>query len=276
MATLAIAELSLILTHKMSTDSSEAARKHPALIWLIRNTGAFIACASLLIGSYVLALIAFNVCRAHPLDFIAILVLLLLALGLYGIRRTGIALAVIFSISACYFFGCLVVTASQGQPQFSNFGWFGVPLYVLGMLALLWLLGFVFWLFVTKGYDMWRKIDKITVADFASVFAFVAACVFRYFLPVHLPNFVNDHLWVAIRDPFSHIGSRSSWFLLAIYVFYKLIKAYLFQILGLNSSPPQNPTPPAPDDTDAPDRSFVPFNPYDLSKNPPYLPPSSS
>jgi hypothetical protein len=64
--------------------------------------------------------------------------------------------------------------------------------------------------------------------------------------------------------------------LLAIYVFYKLIKAYLFKVLDLNSVAPQDPTPSAPDDTDAPDQSFVPFNPYDLAKNPPYLPPSSS
>ena len=238
----------------------------------MRGTGAFIAGASVLIGCYLLALIAFAACRAYPLDFIAILALLLLALGIYGIRRTGAALAVIFAISACYFWGCLVVTASRGQPEFSNFGWFGSPLIVLGSLALLWLLGFVFYLFITRGYAMWRRIDKITVADFASVFALLAASVFRYFLPVHLPNFVNDHLWVAIRDPFSDRGVRSSWFLLAIYVFYKLIKAYLFQILGLNSSAPQDPTPPGPDDTNQP---FVPFNPYDLSKNPPYLPQSS-
>jgi hypothetical protein len=268
MTTIAITVLSLILSHKMSIATSEASQRHHALIRLIRYTGALIAGASALMGCVITALIALAVCRAQPLDFIAILALLLLILSVCGVRRTGIILAVIFAVSGCYFLGCLILTTIRGQPQFSNFGWLGRPLLVLGSLALVWLLGFMFRAFALKGYDMWRRIDQITVADFASVFALFAARVFHYFLPSHLPQTVNDHLWVGFRDPFSDRGGRMLWTWLALYLFYRLTKSYLFRLFGLNGSTPQAPTSLPPDETNRPS---VPFDPYDLSRNsPPY------
>ena len=255
---------------RMPAAALQSSRSHAALIWIIRGTGAFIAGAAVITGCFVLVSLAFFACRVHLLAFIAVLALLLLALGLYGIRRTRIVMAVIFATSACYFFGCLLVTTIRGQPQFSNFGWFGVPLFALGSLAALWLLGVVFGLFIKKGYDMWRRVDKITVADFASVFALFAARVFHYFLPAHLPKAVNDHLWVGFRDPFSDKGSRMLWTWLALYLCYKLIKASLLKILDLNPPvSPQSPIPSVPSVPPDPSDPFVPFNPYDLSKNSP-------
>ena len=239
---------------------------HAALLWLIRGTGAFIASASLILGCVVLASIAFAETQAHLLDFVIILALLLLVVGFYGIRRTRVVLAVIFVISACYFFGCLLVATLQGQPQSSaTFGWLGAPLFVLGTLALLWMLGAIFLLISKRGYDMWLRVDKITVSDFASVFALFAARVFHYFLPTHLPEAIKDHVWLIFRDP-GDKGSRMLWTWLALYVFYKLIKAPLMQILDLKD-PPQNPqTPSRPDDP------FIPFDPYNLSQNRPIRP----
>lgn len=256
----------------MPASASQPSHPHAAFIWLIRGTGVFIAVASVILGVFVLALIAFAAIRAHPLVFFAFLALLLLALGFYGIRRTRIGLVVLFAISGCYFFVCAFVAAARGEPLFSaSFGWFGTPLLVLGSLALLWLLGFMFWIFAKKGYDMWRRLDRITVADFASVFALFAARVFHYVLPAHLPNAFNEHLGPHFRDPFSDKGARALWMWLALYIVYKFIKAYLFRILELNpTDTAQNPPPSGPDE--APDEPFVPFDPYDLSKNRPALP----
>lgn len=256
----------------MPASAIQPAQPHTALIWLIRGTGAFIAGTSAILGFFVLASIIFFALRGRPLDFIAILALLLLVLGFCGIRRTRGGLAIIFAISACYFFGCLLVATLHGQPLFSvSFGWFGVPLFVLGSLALLWLLGVIFGLVAKKGYDMWRRVDKITVADFASVFALFAARVFHYFLPAHLPSAVNEHLWPHFRDPFNDRGARMLWTWLALYLFYKLIKAYLMRTLELNSpTPPQTPqNPELPSGLDGP---FTPFDPYNLSKNRPLHP----
>jgi hypothetical protein len=229
----------------------QPSQPHTALIWLIRGTGAFIAGASLIIGCCALALIAFAAFRAHLWDFIGIFALLLLLLGLCGIRLTRAVLAVILAIGVCYFFGCLLVTTLHGQPPSVNFGWFGVPLFVLGSLALMWLLGVIFWLSAKSGYDMWRKVDKIAAANFASVFALFAARVFHYFLPGHLPPAVNEHLSVHFRDPFNDRGTRMLWTWLALYLFYKLIKACLLQILELN--PPNLPQNPPSIDPDAPE-----------------------
>jgi hypothetical protein len=134
----------------MSVATSEHYQEPHALRRLIRYTGAFIAGASILLGCIITALIAWAVLRAQPLDFIAILALLLLVLSVCGIRRTGIFLAIIFAVSGCYFLGCVIVTTIQGQPQFSNFGWLGRPLLVLGSLSLGWLLGFMFRVFALK------------------------------------------------------------------------------------------------------------------------------
>jgi hypothetical protein len=244
---------------------------HRALIWLIRGTGVFIAGASILIGCLVLPTIAFIACRTHPLDFICLSALLLLVLRIYGIRRTRNVLAIIFAAGVLYFFGCCIGAVSQHHPLSVDYGWFGPPLLILGTLALLWLLGALFYLSITRGYDMWRRFDKSVVTDFAAIFALFAARDFHYFLPVHLPRIINEHLSVGLRDPFNDRGSRMLWTWLALYLFYKLVKASLFRVLGLNNSAPQDPTQLAPDDTEQP---FMPFNPYDLSKNPPYLPQS--
>ncbi len=114
---------------------------------------------------------------------------------------------------------------------------------------------------------MWRRVDQVTVADFASIFALFAARVFHYFLPAHLPKAINDHVWFIFRDP-GDKGSRMLWTWLALYVFYKLIKASLLHVLEMD--PPAPPkVPPRSDPSDP----FTPFNPYDLSKNRPYRAP---
>ena len=61
------------------------------------------------------------------------------------------------------------------------------------------------------------------------------------------------------------------WTWLALYLFYKLIKAYLMRTLELNSpTPPQTPqNPELPSGLDGP---FTPFDPYNLSKNRPLHP----
>jgi hypothetical protein len=115
-------------------------------------------------------------------------------------------------------------------------------------------------------YDMWRRIDGTTVADFSSVFALFGARVFHYLLPSHLPQTLNNHLWVGVRESFSDKGGRATWTWLALYFFYRLIKSALFRLFDLNSSTPQASKGPPPDETHG---SFVPFDPYDLSKNSP-------
>ena len=93
------------------------------------------------------------------------------------------------------------------------------------------------------------KVNSDTAANFAIVFALLLAVDSRQFLPPH-------------RTYLSYLVS---------FVFYKLIKSYLFHVLDLNTAnPPKYSPPSAPNDT--PDEPFVPFNPYDLSKNSPYHP----
>jgi hypothetical protein len=241
----------------MPASASQPSQPHAALIGLIRGTGVFIVGVSVLVVSYIWAAIAFTTIRAHPLDFVALLALLLLALGTCGIRRTGIALAVIFTICGCYFFVRAFIAVTHDQPLFSaNFGWLGDPLFVLGSLALLWLLGTIIRLLIKRGYDMWRRVDKTVVAVFAAIFALFAARVFHYLLPAHLPKAINDHLWPHFRDPFNDRGARMLWTWLALYLFYKLIKACLLQILELNSpNLPQNPPPINPDAPEFPRKS---------------------
>jgi hypothetical protein len=230
-----------------------------------------IAAGSTIVGFWLLALIAFALLRAHPWESIGITALLLFALGRFGARRMKAALAVIFAVGACYFFGCLFIELFQGSfPPAVDFGWFGPPLLVLGALALIGLLGFMFGVLIKKGYAMWRRVDRITVADFASVFALFVARVVHYILPAHLPNFINEQLPAGMRDPFSDRGARALWTYVALYVFYKMIKAALFRTLDLNPTPPSAISPVSSSSSDA--EPFTPFNPYAPSKNLPLLP----
>jgi len=132
---------------------------------------------------------------------------------------------------------------------------------------------------VKIGYDMYRKVSSTTVPYFSFLFALILASVWYHLLPANLPahiaSFCRENALLAnLAGQGDHPVQtyRGTLAFLCFVLFYNLIKAYLFQILGLNSSAPQDPTPPGPDDTNQP---FVPFNPYDLSKNPPYLPQSS-
>jgi hypothetical protein len=93
-------------------------------------------------------------------------------------------------------------------------------------------------------------------------------------LPPHLPKVINDYYaGNAFLAPFvdqgEHSGPtyRAALSYIAFFIFYKLIKASLLKILNLNlPTPPQNLPPSAPPDSSDP---FVPFDPYDLSKNSP-------
>ncbi len=210
----------------MRPSNREATQEHAVLARIIHVSGAILAVAAMLAGCGALFLILLGLFRLQPLLSAALFTSLLGALYFFGLRRTGFILAVILAVGGCYFFGCLLVTTLHGQPQFSNFGWFGKPAAVLGTLALGWLLGTFFWLFAQKGYHMWQRIDQGTLADFASIFALFATRDFYYFLPSRV--LTDSHVAVVF---------------LAYYVFYRVIKWSLFRIFDLNRVDPPTSSP---------------------------------
>jgi hypothetical protein len=210
----------------MRPSNRQADQEHAALARIIHVSGAVLAVAAMLAGCGVLFLILLGLFRMHPLLSAALFTSLLGALYFFKLRRTGFILAVILAVGGCYFFGCLLVARLRGQPQFSNFGWFGKPAAVLGTLALGSILGALFWSFAQKGYDMWQRIDRGTLADFASIFALFATRVFYYFLPSRaLPN---SHALVVC---------------LSYYAFYRVINWTLFRVFDLNRLDPAAPPP---------------------------------
>ena len=138
------------------------------------------------------------------------------------------------------------------------------------------LLGLLFYGFIAKvGYGMFRRANATSISNFTFIFSFLTARALYYLLPLNLPKFLADH--VGNDAPFLGQGSqngisyRGTLAFVAFLIFYNVVKAYLLSVLELNPSKlPQNPRPSASDD--ALEKPFVPFNPYDLSKNPPYHP----
>jgi hypothetical protein len=170
----------------MADSTLQPSQPHAALIWLIRGTGILIAIVSALTGCFLAGGGLVALCRTHPGNFFATLAALLVLVRTCGISRTKIVLIVIFVIAACDFLAVAAFSASRGNVVLPDLGWFGVSLFSLGMFAVLGLLGMIFGLLVKKGYEIWCRIDKATVTDFAFVFALFAARVFHYSLPAHL------------------------------------------------------------------------------------------
>jgi hypothetical protein len=148
----------------------------------------------------------------------------------------------------------------------------GLPSWMLVFVTLLAVL--IYGVIVKVGYAKFRKVQVISVANFAFIFAYLAAKDLYHLLPLNLPKFIADY--VGDRSPFlsqddSHgISYRTTLAFIAFLIFYNVIKHYLEQVLELN--PPNPPQNLPPSDPDVPEEPFVPFDPYDLSKNSPYHP----
>ena len=123
-----------------------------------------------------------------------------------------------------------------------------------------------------KFHEDFCKLNADAVAYFSFIFALLLVIDWYHLLPPHLPKAINEHLWIFFRDQGDNPGAsyRYLWSYLAFFLFNKLIRDYVRQVLNLNSpNPPQNPMPSGPSTPPDPSDPFVPFNPYDLSKNSP-------
>jgi hypothetical protein len=153
------------------------------------------------------------------------------------------------------------------NPHRPAFGWMEI-----GIGFSIMILGLLFYGFIAKiGFDMFRKVNATTIANFAFIFSFLTAHTLYHVLPLNLPNFLVDHVGKdAIffgQGTGPEISYRATLAFFAFLIFYNVLKAYLLRVLELNAPiPPQNPPSSAPDDP------FVPFDPYDLSKNGPLRP----
>jgi len=154
------------------------------------------------------------------------------------IRGTGASLAIGSMIAMVCFVGGMIIGAIRGET--GTLGWIGAAIAILFVASFL---GLVF----KRGYNMFRKINAMTVADFSSVFALLLAMAWYHLLPPHLPQVIADFCARnAFLAPFSEQGRgltyRGVFSFIAFFVFYKLIKAYLMQALDLNV-----PNPPSSD-----------------------------
>ena len=200
----------------MPASALQPSRPHPALIWLIRGTGAIIAIPS--------------------------------------------AMLILFAVVVMP----IMIIINPHRPAI---GWMQI-----GIGFSIMILGLLFYGFIAKvGYDMFRKVNAATIANFSFIFSFLTAYTLYHVLPSNLPKFLADHVGKdAIffgQGTGPEISYRATLAFLAFLIFYHVIKAYLLRVLELNAPiPPQNPP------SSGPEEPFVPFNPYDLSKNRPTHP----
>ena len=144
----------------------------------------------------------------------------------------------------------------------------------IGIGASLLIMGLLFYGFIAKvGYDMFRKVDAIAVSNFAFIFSILTARALYHLLPLSLPKtlsgYVCDDAPFLAKGQQLGISYRATLAFFAFFIFYYIVKAFLLRILELNASkPPQNPTP----SDSSGEEAFVPFDPYDLSKNRPARP----
>jgi len=154
------------------------------------------------------------------------------------------AVILLLAVMVALPFGVIFHAIADG----SNPSGYRISIALCGMVLI-----FIYGVIVKQSYhnipkNFW-KVNADTAANFAIVFALLLAVDSHQFLPPH-------------RTYLSYI---------VFFVFYKLLKTYLFQILDLKiTNPPKSSPPSAPNDPR--DEPFVPFNPYDLSKNTPYHP----
>jgi len=180
------------------------------------------------------------------------------------IRGTGALIAIFFGLMLAFYLIMVVMNAFhhlQNHGSWIAFLFDLLPAILCGGLLLL-------------GFCMWRRIDTISVANFAFMFAFLTARAMYYFLPLSLPKFLGDY--VGPNTPFLGQGDqhgisyRGTLAFIAFVILYALLKDYINRRLGLTpSNPPPNTPPYDPSTSDGP---FVPFDPYNLSKNRPLRP----
>lgn len=162
------------------------------------------------------------------------------------IRGTGAFIAGASAIAAVYFVCGIIIGAIRGQVG------------SLGPIPILIVLIF-FGIISKSGYYIFRNVNTTTVANFSFIFALLWAIDWHHFLPPRLPKGMADYCrHNPFLIPFANEGPGPTyryWLcLLAFYIFYKLIKAYLMRVLDLNGPrPPQNPPPFTPSDPDAPE-----------------------
>jgi hypothetical protein len=172
--------------------SSESARRHFALVWLIRGTGVLLALCS--------AITAF-----------------------------------------------IIVAGQFERPDIHS--WASRILCSVGVACFV----LVFGIISKIGCDMFRNLNTTTLANFSFTFAVLLATAWYHLLPPHLPKSIADYF--ASNSPFVEDYRRFLSYI-AFFLFYKLIKAYLMQNLGLNASnPPQNRPPIDPETPEFPRKS---------------------
>jgi hypothetical protein len=174
------------------------------------------------------------------------------------IRGTG---AIIAIPSAFFVAFALVMGVVFAFHHPENQSWFGIAIMLISVL---------FYGVIAKvGWDMWRKINPVSVANFTFIFSFLTASTLYHLLPLNLPKILANH--VGDHAPFLAQGSepgfsyRATFAFIAFVIFYRITKAYLLRVLELN--PPASPQDSTPS---------VPPDPYDLSKNAPIFPHGSS
>jgi hypothetical protein len=148
------------------------------------------------------------------------------------IRGTGAVIATLAAAVVLYFFGLCIIDAFQGKT--GPLGWIGVLLAILITTV-------VMGLFFKVGWDMFRKLDLNAVANFAIISAVLVAIAFYSSLPPLPPqvviNYFGDNpFFHPFRDQVDHPANpsyRAVLSYLVCFIFYKLIKAYLLQNLGL-------------------------------------------
>jgi hypothetical protein len=182
------------------------------------------------------------------------------------IRGAGALLAAIATLTAISYISYMVITAVRNGT--GNLGWWGVLAAALVIAVLLGLIA-------KTGYDMFSKLNGITVTNFSFLFAALVALAWYHSLPTHLSKAMLDYFR---SNPFlipfadSHgVTDRSVVSYLAFFLFYKLIKAYLLQVLDLDPAQSSQKllSPPS---SSLPDGPFVPFDPYNPSQNRPIRP----
>jgi hypothetical protein len=188
------------------------------------------------------------------------------------IRGTYVVIAIFFAVFLLGILVALPVVALFRQiTDISNPLGYRITMVGFGLILILFY-GFI----VKRNYHNFRhdfgKVNADTAANFSFVFALLLVIDWYHLLPPHLPKAINEHLWDFFRDQGDNPGVsyRYLWSFLAFFLFNKLIRDYVMQVLNLNSpNPPQNSIPSVPSVPPDPSDPFVPFDPYDLSKNSP-------
>ena len=165
------------------------------------------------------------------------------------IRWTGALLAVA-STGMAIFLLCAIVIRQVSE------GLFRWEILLAILMAVLFCGFFAF--AAKRGYDMFRKLNTVIVADFSFVFALVVAVGWSNSLPLLLPKAIAEYCaGNAFFYPFLKQGPGPTYRyylgLVAFIVFYKLIKAWVLQTLELNASTPSKGRPQLPNDPSSPE-----------------------